>query len=436
MELYKYTYNYTNDNKAVDFTQAQLNDFDEMKYKIGSESNISENIINEIALISNENTEIDQFIQSLQFIAEQSKLSDACIYLFENDVHQILYSRIKESTKFSNPFIITLFLIIMNNILTLTNKLLPILMSEFQQILYNIVNRYSCGPPQVVHIIFDTFLVLMKPNTHISLFLYYIQFFKEYLKVPNPCIDPDLTKKSFQCCNRMFEIPHDGLLKCMLENDFVYDCCIHMNRKTPSFFEACQLMGNIANLNRYLIDHLPDEFFTELMSDLLEDPDDKIVSAALKVCQSFTSIVSLRELLIDEKPIFTKILKCGERNFNVKQCSIELLTALMESKSTNLENNIEEYGTLDFFVDYIETGDIEMIGHVLSALQYLICHFVENYLSKSKIPNYQPPFVSVLLNSSTLYQSITDLRFSTDTYNDDIQEATYIVYDLFSKYVK
>ena len=119
MELYKYTYNYTHDNKTVDFTQAQLNDFDEMNYIIGSESNISENIINEIALISNENTEIDQFIQSLQFIAEQSKLSDACIYLFENDVHQILYSRIKESTKFSNPFIITLFLIIMNNILTL-----------------------------------------------------------------------------------------------------------------------------------------------------------------------------------------------------------------------------------------------------------------------------------------------------------------------------
>lgn len=386
----------------------------------------NEEISLHLDLISNQTATIDDLIKSLTIIAQQSDFSEVSLFLFENEIYNVLYQQLSDFKKFSNPIVILHCMVIIGNILSLPgSELETIFMSDFQILFEDLVNHYSNGPPEVVSVIFDIFLTVMRPPLDISFFEYYIPFFAIYLKLHNPCKQPQLTLKSFKCCNKMFDIKHSGIQKKMLENNFLRECYIHMNRKTPSFVEACQLVGNICYLKPDSIGHFHDNFFTDLIPDLLADEDEKIATATLNTLISLSSNRSVVEILINEDNIFKKLLNIYDRGFEVKKRSIELLTILIESENPLIEVKLIDYGTLDFFAEYIYSEDDDIRKGVLAALTYLIVDFIHD----QDFSNVPPPFVSVLINSQELVKSIRELS-QEEGILDEIHESSTYAFNL------
>ena len=268
----------------------------------------------------------------------------------------------------------------------------------------------------------------MRPPIDSCHFIQYLPFFSSYLEIPNPCENPDLTVSSFQCCNKMFNIKNKNLKKLMFEEEMILKaCCIHMNRKTPSFFEACRLLGNIGEFNQSISDKLDYDFFTELISDILQDEEenDDIVASTIMVCNTLATNDSIRNILIEEKSIFEGILNTSYRSFEVKKCSIKLLTSLFENDSIYLLQNLIDHGTLDFFVNFLEAEDDIFVYESLLSLIDLIKHFV----TKQADSDMPPPFVEVLKNSQELIECLEKLSFDEDVI-EKVHEASTYAYHL------
>lgn len=401
---------------------------DTEKIELLSEEDIDE----QFGIISNQNTSLEELLKSLITIERQSKFSEVSNCIHEKEYYTILFELLKDTEKMTNPLIILHFLNIMKSILYLPGeKFVQILLTDFQEIFKAIADEYFNGPPEIVDAFFETFLTIMRPPIDISFVDYYMNFFVIYLHFHNPCQEPLLTLKSFQCCNQMFNISHKGLQTKMLGNKVLYYCYVHMNRKTPSFYEACELLGNICYLNKYSIAHLEDDFFTDLIPDLLDNEDDKIVAATLKVLESLSSNYSVCEILINNGLIFEQILNVYDRGFEVKKCSIDLITTLIECESIRLEINFIEYGTLDFFVEYLFTEEDNIRKKVLAALTILICRFVDNLEGKLE----RPPFLSVLANSTSLLDALKELTHEDDL-DDELDEASVLALGLLKKNLK
>lgn len=381
--------------------------------------------IDDINKLLDEISNDDHFIGSLKIIANQSNSLDVCRYLHESEADIFIFERICSLQNCSDRLIIY-YLQIMNNILSLTgNEIIELFLYDFQDIFQSIITEYFSGPSKVVSIIFDTFLAVMRPPTDISFFISYLSFFITYLKIPNPCKNKKLTTKSFQCCNKMFNLKqHQELQSIMLEEEGIIEACyIHMKRKTQSFSEACSLLGHIGHLNRYIIDKLEDDFFTYVILRRISDDNDDIVASTMMVCNSLATNDSICNLLIEEKPIFNSILSASERGFTVKECSIDLLSTLFEKDSIYLMLNLIEYGTLDFFVNYLEAEDDDITSKVLQSLNNLISHFV----IEQTFSGMPPPFVEVLQNSQELIDFLNKLSFDENVI-EKIRQASTSVY--------
>ncbi|OHS95749.1 hypothetical protein TRFO_38137 [Tritrichomonas foetus] len=352
-----------------------------------------------LAIINDQNSKLDEIYKSIHFMSAVSKYPIIANKIFENNVHLFIIEKLKDSKL---PIEIIIFCLgILKNVLSIPNKIATLFLTEFPDVLYRLTNTYAIAPLQITSVIFDIFEVIIKPPITLDFFLNYLNLFFLHTTIKNLS---EVTPKAFKCLNKLFTLPHSNLQRILIENDFVNNCYRHMNRKSLAFCEACKLLSKMGKFNSFIIEHLPDDFI-DLLSDLLRDENEMILKSTLKLCIALSSNQCISELFIKEKSIFKKILRSSKWPFNLQILSLSLLSTLMSNNYIYLEEQLINYGTLDFFVDYLDTGDKLIIEMVLYGINFLLPHFVFN----GQYGSETPPFTSVILNSRELVEKLFEI---------------------------
>ena len=392
------------------------------------EINLTEQDISEIfEILNNSNSSLNDIGNVFLFVEKASNDPQICNIFYQNGFLQITLDWI-EKAFFPNEIIdlISMGLIIIKNILNLPiTDIITILFvqTSFLDIFRKIIGRYILNPLELLSIIFDIFLALIKPPVNPSFFTDYINFFVMHTSITNITVN---SPKAFMVLIKLFEIHQNDLKQILMENDFVYTCFLHINRKTIAFEEACNLLGRIGNFNPYIADKIPDDFY-DLISDILEEEDEKYISPILRLCISLSTDQFITDKFISEDGIFKRIISPHNLSFQGQILAIELLSTLMERNTADLENRFIDHGTLDFFVDFLETNDYQIISTALYGITFFLQQFVFNRVGNpieiNKISNIR----QVILNSNELINKIHEISLNSE-YPEEIHESSCIVY--------
>lgn len=397
-----------------------------------------------VQLISNITTDLNTLLQSLRFLSNRD--NDDYFNLFNLHALEPIIGLIETYSTpgdghFMNPEIVYLCFTILNNIIALPIEKLTIgIFSHLQISLSKSMNCYvQCHiDGEITSLILDCLLILMqKPQVDISFFTNdFVLQFLSFLMNPHSSFEIELRipNKAFELCNKMFHRHHKTLKEVFIDNDFIPLITKNLELKTPAVIEAAQLLGHIGYMNLDIMKHLPDDFFVSIIPELLSDEDSEIVCETIKLgIELAENNLRLSEMFIDI--CLGDFLELSEKSFQIKEVAIHFISLLINplecqyvkselySYSIKVENAFLKHGTLDFFVDYLQTRDTQIIKTVCEALFELSNRFLCVHVNGVVNDNGLTPFTFLLQQSESLFMELNKL-------NDDDQ------FDYLSEYLQ